>query len=183
MIKLFPAPEATNLHLNWTFFTHAFGLLFVAWDHRGVWQISFIESTNTTPEVEHEKSEAKYHCRNWQYVDAVPAQILGLFEGAKSFPLCAIATDFQRNVWEVAISIPHGETRHYEELADALSRPDSSRAVGTALGANPFALVVPCHRVLRKSGELGGYRWGIARKQTILRVEAENRENALAVAV
>jgi AraC family transcriptional regulator of adaptative response/methylated-DNA-[protein]-cysteine methyltransferase len=83
-------------------------------------------------------------------------------------PLDVQATAFERLVWEQLQRIPYGETRCYQEIAAALGRPTSARAVGRACGANPVALLIPCHRVVRKDGDAGGYRWGIARKEALL---------------
>ena len=78
------------------------------------------------------------------------------------------ATAFQRLVWEQLRNIPWGETRSYGEIANAIGQPKSVRAVANACGANPVALVTPCHRAVRKDGSLGGYRWGIERKKRLL---------------
>ncbi|MGL5487511.1 MAG: methylated-DNA--[protein]-cysteine S-methyltransferase, partial [Shewanella sp.] len=76
------------------------------------------------------------------------------------------------NVWRALLNLPKGEVASYGDIAKAIGKPKASRAVGTAIGANPVALLIPCHRVLRQSGELGGYRWGETRKHAILAREA-----------
>jgi AraC family transcriptional regulator of adaptative response/methylated-DNA-[protein]-cysteine methyltransferase len=83
-------------------------------------------------------------------------------------PLDIRGTAFQAQVWRALQRIPPGETATYGEIAAALGRPAAVRAVGRACGANPLALLVPCHRVIRKDGDLGGYRWGIERKRALL---------------
>ncbi|WP_366554635.1 methylated-DNA--[protein]-cysteine S-methyltransferase [Aquibaculum sediminis] len=90
-------------------------------------------------------------------------------------PLDIRATAFQRRVWNELAAIPCGETRSYAELAARLGLPKAARAVGGACGANPVALILPCHRVLRGDGALGGYRWGVARKKALLRQEASGQ--------
>lgn len=87
-------------------------------------------------------------------------------------PLDVRATAFQRRVWQAIRSIPWGETRTYRQLAASIGRPDAVRAVARACAQNPVALVVPCHRVVRSDGRLGGYRWGLERKAELLRREA-----------
>lgn len=82
-----------------------------------------------------------------------------------------LGTDFQRLVWKNCTLIPSGETRTYQELAQALGRPKATRAVGTALGANPFLVLVPCHRVLRADGSLGGFASGLETKARLLSCE------------
>lgn len=86
-------------------------------------------------------------------------------------PLDIRGTVFQRRVWEELRRIPRGETRTYRDIARAVGAPDAMRAVGSACGANPVALVVPCHRAVRTDGGLGGYAWGLPRKKKLLALE------------
>ncbi|MBK1667690.1 hypothetical protein CKO28_06535 [Rhodovibrio sodomensis] len=86
-------------------------------------------------------------------------------------PLDVRATAFQRRVWQGLLAIPPGETRSYGDLAAELGTPGAARAVGSACAHNPVALVIPCHRVTRADGGLGGYRWGVAAKQALLERE------------
>ncbi|MGL6289867.1 MAG: methylated-DNA--[protein]-cysteine S-methyltransferase, partial [Silanimonas sp.] len=79
---------------------------------------------------------------------------------------------FQMRVWRFLQGIPLGVTRSYAEVAQAIGSPNAVRAVGSACGANRVAVLVPCHRVLRGDGGLGGYRWGLSRKQALLQSEA-----------
>ena len=88
-------------------------------------------------------------------------------------PLDIRATAFQRLVWEQLRKIPYGETRSYQEIAAELDRPKASRAVAKACATNPVPLLVPCHRVVRQNGDLGGYRFGVARKRALLEGERE----------
>ena len=78
------------------------------------------------------------------------------------------ATAFQWKVWRALQHIPYGETRAYAEVARAIGKPRAARAVARACATNPVCLVVPCHRVVGKSGDLTGYRWGVPRKQALL---------------
>ena len=87
-------------------------------------------------------------------------------------PLDVRGTVFQRRVWEALRAIPRGETRSYSQIARAIGAPKAVRAVGSACGANPVALVIPCHRALRADGSLGGYAWGLKRKQRLIELEA-----------
>ncbi|HTU26041.1 MAG TPA: bifunctional DNA-binding transcriptional regulator/O6-methylguanine-DNA methyltransferase Ada [Pirellulales bacterium] len=86
-------------------------------------------------------------------------------------PLDVRGTAFQRRVWQALCRIPVGKTMTYAELAAALGQPTAQRAVAQACGANPVAVVIPCHRVVRSDGGLGGYRWGVERKDELLRRE------------
>lgn len=89
-----------------------------------------------------------------------------------SLPVHVRATAFQQRVWQFLQSIPAGETRSYTEVAEAIGSPRAVRAVASACAANNVAVLIPCHRVLRQTGALSGYRWGVERKQALLRLEA-----------
>ncbi|MDQ3227384.1 MAG: methylated-DNA--[protein]-cysteine S-methyltransferase, partial [Chloroflexota bacterium] len=90
-----------------------------------------------------------------------------------TLPLDAPGTPFQRQVWNALQAIPAGERRTYGEVAASLGKPDAARAVASACAANPVAIVIPCHRVVRADGETGGYRWGAERKQALLALEGD----------
>ena len=102
-------------------------------------------------------------------------QLIEYFRGTRTafeLPLALVGTGFQRRVWQAMVAIPYGETRSYADLAEGLS--SSARAVGTACGRNPIPVIIPCHRVIGKSGALTGYSGGdgLATKQFLLALEA-----------
>lgn len=88
-------------------------------------------------------------------------------------PLDLTGSVFQRRVWKMLQQIPAGETASYRDIAQRLGQPGAFRAVANACGANPVAVIVPCHRVLRQDGSLGGYRWGVERKRQLLDREVQ----------
>jgi len=90
-------------------------------------------------------------------------------------PLDVRATAFQWGVWKQLQAIPYGETRTYQQVAASMGRPSATRAVARACATNPVALVIPCHRVVRTDGSMGGYRWGIPRKRALLDLERRGR--------
>ncbi len=94
-------------------------------------------------------------------------------------PLDVVGTAFQQAVWAELRKIPAGETRSYAEIAAAVGQPGAVRAVGTANGSNPVAVLVPCHRVIRSDGSLGGYAGGLERKRKLLEAETEGRQGSL----
>lgn len=105
------------------------------------------------------------------------AQVVGLVEQprlAAALPLDIRGTAFQQRVWQALAAIPAGSTRSYAELADALGAPRAVRAVASACAANPLAVAIPCHRVVRGDGGLAGYRWGVERKRELLAREARD---------
>ena len=91
---------------------------------------------------------------------------------SRAFPLDLRGTGFQRNVWNALRDIQPGVTTTYTTIARRLGRPSSARAVAHACAANPIAVLIPCHRVVRSDGALAGYRWGIERKRALLEREA-----------
>lgn len=96
---------------------------------------------------------------------------LGEHPLAVTFPLDVRATAFQQRVWKALQQIPRGETRSYGSIAKELGSPTAARAVGMAIGSNPVAVVVPCHRAIHSDGSLSGYRWGVERKKKLLKAE------------
>ena len=85
-------------------------------------------------------------------------------------------TDFQQQVWNAIRQIPYGEVRSYQWIADQIGRPKSARSVGNAVGANPVSILIPCHRVIRSNGALGGYGGGLERKRQLLALEGHDIE-------
>jgi AraC family transcriptional regulator of adaptative response/methylated-DNA-[protein]-cysteine methyltransferase len=114
-------------------------------------------------------------------LERVAAEMLGgpgSSTNGKMPPIDVTATAFQWRVWQALTRIPTGETRSYADVARAIGEPKAARAVGHACGSNKLAFIVPCHRVVRADGTPGGWRWGIARKQKLLKSEAQaNRHN------
>ncbi len=109
-----------------------------------------------------------------RWVSAILRHLDG-YEPHLDLPLDIRATAFQRQVWEALRTIPYGRTRSYAEVARGIGRPRATRAVAQACATNPVALVIPCHRVVKSDGDLGGYRWGTKRKRSLLEREAERQ--------
>jgi len=106
------------------------------------------------------------------------AQVVGLVEAPGTglgLPLDVRGTAFQQRVWQALRRIPAGKTATYAQIARRIGAPQSVRAVGQAVGANPLAIAIPCHRVVRTDGALAGYRWGVERKRALLEREAKGR--------
>lgn len=83
-------------------------------------------------------------------------------------------TNFQKSVWEELIKIPYGETRTYKDIAEKIKNPKASRAVGSAISKNPFLILIPCHRVIRSDGKMGGFAYGLDVKEKLLDLEKGN---------
>ena len=109
-----------------------------------------------------------------RHTEALTEQVFGAYTGERplSLNLYLNGTNFQIKVWEALLRIPPGAVTSYQGLAEQAGHPGASRAVGTALGRNPIAILIPCHRVIRKLGEFGNYRYGVTRKKALLGWEA-----------
>ncbi len=148
-------------------------MLLAATDH-GVCAISFGESDGGLLEgLRREFPDATVRrgdvvLRRW--VRALLEQLHGE-RPLPQLPLDVQATAFQRRVWEHLQSIPYGTTKSYGEVARAIGQASSARAVASACASNPVAVAIPCHRVVRGTGDLGGYRWGTERKKALLEME------------
>jgi AraC family transcriptional regulator of adaptative response/methylated-DNA-[protein]-cysteine methyltransferase len=95
-----------------------------------------------------------------------------LWQANQPLRIVLIGSDFEMQVWQALLKVPFGSATSYSGLADRIGRPKAARAVGAAVGRNPISFVVPCHRVMGKSGTLTGYHWGLIRKQAIIGWEA-----------
>lgn len=107
---------------------------------------------------------------------ALEAWVGAAFGAGGEAKVAMIGAPFQIKVWEALLSVPTGAVTTYSEIARAVGRPKAARAVGTAVGRNPVSWLIPCHRALRKSGELGGYHWGLPVKRAMLAWEAARAE-------
>jgi AraC family transcriptional regulator, regulatory protein of adaptative response / methylated-DNA-[protein]-cysteine methyltransferase len=154
------------------------GLLLIAATDRGVCFVQFGDSPEGLlgalrkeyPEavLESMRSPASREFRQW--MEALN-RYLEHKQPSVDLPVDVRATAFQMRVWNYLQSIPSGEVRSYGEVAAAIGAPSATRAVARACATNPVALAIPCHRVIRGSGELGGYRWGLERKRELLEME------------
>jgi AraC family transcriptional regulator of adaptative response/methylated-DNA-[protein]-cysteine methyltransferase len=153
-----------------------FGSAFVAETPRGLCRLTFVDDVAEAEgdgSTELEALRVLWPRADFVRNDARAAELVAIIWGHRTatFPLAVTGTNFQVQVWRALLELEPGETVTYGALARKLGRPEAARAVGTAVGANPVAWVIPCHRVLRAGGVLGGYRWGPARKQMIRRWE------------
>jgi AraC family transcriptional regulator of adaptative response/methylated-DNA-[protein]-cysteine methyltransferase len=147
------------------------GPVLIAATERGVCAICFAdEQAALEPELRARFPRARLQPSD-PALDRLATQVVRLIDGAgigADLPLDLVGTAFQQRVWRALRAIPAGTTTTYGALAKTIGAPRAVRAVGTACGANPVAVVVPCHRVVRGDGALGGYRWGLRRKKTLL---------------
>ncbi len=154
-----------------------FGSAFLAETARGLCRLAFVERGSERSEL----SQLREQFVKAEFVDddARAAELVETIwgRGKAQIPLAVVGTNFQVQVWRALLELDPAETVTYGALARKLGKPEGARAVGSAVGANPIAWIIPCHRVLQAGGKLGGYRWGTARKQMIRRWE-ERRAGA-----
>lgn len=158
---------------------HEFGRMLLAQTHRGVCAISFLAHDTHAEEI----AELQ---KQWPHAEIVEdatctAAVAGRIFNRSSVQderihLTVRGTNFQINVWKALLRIPPGQIRSYQQLAAQLGKPGAYRAVATAIAANPAGFLIPCHRVLRSSGDAGEYHWGRNRKQAMLAWEAAKNE-------
>lgn len=186
--RLGMAPKAyrrggEGLELRWSLVPTALGQALVAVTERGVCAVLLGEDAGALEA----DLRAEFPRASLQRVDAgrdeflaprVRAVAEALSDRAGAVPVELIGTAFQQRVWEALMRIPAGETRSYAELADSLGMPRGARAVARACAGNRVAVLVPCHRVIRGDGSLGGYRWGLPRKQALLDSERRGHDAA-----
>lgn len=167
-----------GMHIHYTVVNCPLGCLLVAATRRGVCAVSL----GDTPEYLEAELRADYPAADIARADADlgewVAALVAYLEGQEphlDLPLDVQATAFQWRVWQALRAIPAGETRSYSAIARSIGSPQAARAVGSACANNPVALIIPCHRAVREDGSLGGYRWGLARKESLLEQEAAQR--------
>jgi len=164
--------EQTALLIRWDVLESPLGSLYVAVSDRGLYRLDFSPDPDAFLNTLDPLARTE---RNPAALAPVAGQLREYFAGARSrfdLPLdLSRLSPFQRRVLQTARQIPAGSVWTYRQVAQVIGQPQASRAVGQALGRNPIPIVIPCHRVVRSSGELGGYRGGLDRKRQLLRLE------------
>jgi AraC family transcriptional regulator of adaptative response/methylated-DNA-[protein]-cysteine methyltransferase len=162
-----------NLQINYSFAESPFGNIIVASTSKGVCHLAFFEEERKAFEaLENHFPNAHFK----QMVDLIQQNALFIFRHdwgkLNEIKLHLKGTDFQLKVWETLLKIPMGQLSTYGAIAEQINNSKASRAVGTAIGSNPVAFLIPCHRVIQSTGTFGGYMWGATRKTAIIGWEA-----------
>ncbi|AWK04211.1 cysteine methyltransferase [Flavobacterium crocinum] len=158
-----------NLAINYSFAESPFGNIIVASTQKGICFMAFAEDeANGFSALKDKFPNAEFSRK----LDLVQQNALFIFQNDWSklaeIKLHLKGTDFQLKVWETLLKIPMGQLSTYGTIAQQIEKPNASRAVGTAIGSNPVAFLIPCHRVIQSSGVFGGYMWGNTRKTAII---------------
>lgn len=163
-----------GMKINYIIAECPLGLLLVAATDKGICAVTLGDNDEKLTEDLHAEFPQADITRHKQHLQRQVNTLLEHLAGQEphpALPLDVQGTAFQKRVWEELRRIPYGRTASYGEIARRIGQPTATRAVARACATNPAALVTPCHRVIRENGELGGYRWGIERKQELLEKE------------
>ncbi|KFN03493.1 methylated-DNA--[protein]-cysteine S-methyltransferase [Bacillus clarus] len=164
-----------NKTIYWTLFVHENWQLHVAATSNGLCFIgsqkqTFEELTTWASKKLPQHTLVQSHTRLQPYIK----ELIEYFEHKRknfTFPIEAYGTSFQLTVWNALREIPYGKTYSYSNIAEWIQQPKAVRAVGTAIGANPLLITIPCHRILGKNGKLTGFRGGLEMKKELLKLE------------
>lgn|ERR1700754_780110 len=162
-----------ELHINYSFAETPFGNIIVASTPKGICYMAFADDREEAFKLlQFQFPNASYE----QVVDVAQQDALHIFKKDWSelskIKLHLKGTNFQLKVWEALLRIPMGQLSTYSDISKQIQQPNASRAVGSAIGANPVAFLIPCHRVIKSTGEFGGYHWGPTRKSAMIGWEA-----------
>jgi AraC family transcriptional regulator, regulatory protein of adaptative response / methylated-DNA-[protein]-cysteine methyltransferase len=161
--------------IRYTFADSPLGRMLIAATDKGICAIQFANSDGELEQGLRHEFPFAIRRRDDKAMNAWKRDLLRQMRGQRlnsALPLDIQATAFQRRVWSHLQSIPFGATRSYAAVAKAIGQPTAMRAVARACATNPVAVAIPCHRVVSKSGDLGGYRWGVERKKALLEMES-----------
>jgi len=167
--------DGRNVTITYVTIETSLGLIMIGATDRGLCFLQFGDTRRGLlamlekeyPSARREAMNKPYHPHFQKWVEALNGYLAGTHPHL-DLPLDIRATVFQIRVWNYLQSIPYGEVQSYGEVAAGIGNTNATRAVARACAANRVALVIPCHRVIRGTGELGGYRWGLARKRTLI---------------
>lgn len=167
------ANKGEKLNINYSFASSLFDEIIVASTEKGICYLAFLDEKEAAltalkkcfPKAkfsqqtdERQRNARLFFSSDWSKIQKVKLHITG--------------TDFQLSVWKALLKIPMGNLTTYGNIATTIQQPKAARAVGTAIGSNPIAFIIPCHRVIQSSGGIGGYMWGTARKTALINWEA-----------
>lgn len=161
-----------GLEIRYGFHPTPFGECLIAVTEKGICALSFVDENTKQQEFDRfvDKWQSARLIFDPTHTAVVVRQIFDRKEPQK-IHLLVKGTNFQLKVWEALLKIPAGAVTTYQKIAESIQQPGAVRAVGTAIGQNPVAVLIPCHRVIRKEGQVGEYHWGSTRKKALLGCE------------
>ncbi|MDC9815361.1 methylated-DNA--[protein]-cysteine S-methyltransferase [Acinetobacter nosocomialis] len=175
--------QGDGVELNYSVETSPFGDLLVVSSEKGICSVRFVDSRENIQDIIKQyfpKAQLRNHSPIWHQ------QIAQWFRQdfsehlQQKLPLNLAGTPFQLQVWEALLTIPEGQLRTYQDIAEQIGKPKAVRAVATAIGQNPIAYLIPCHRVIRATGMVGEYHWQKGRKLALLAWEMAKQQGEIA---
>lgn len=164
-----------SLTINYSFSESPFGKIITASTEKGICYMAFENDKETAlGNLIHKFPNASFFEKQERFQKNALSIFSQDWTKLNTIKLHLKGTDFQLKVWESLLTIPMGKLSTYGNLAEKIGNPNASRAVGTAIGSNPVAFLIPCHRVIQSSGNIGGYMWGSERKQLIIGWESSH---------
>lgn len=171
--------KGDGITIDYAIHNTPFGNVFIAVTHKGICKFSFLNRKDIKVHLNelYKKWPLAVIRENYESTfEIVESMFSGEVKLNRPLSLHVSGTNFQLSVWKALLEIPEGTVTSYTQIASEIDKPRAARAVGTAIGANPVAFVIPCHRVIQQSGKLGGYHWGETRMHAIHAWEAARNE-------
>ena len=162
--------QGAGIQIAYGFHETPLGACILATTERGLCGLSFVQNNDRETaflELKNKWQNAQL-VENQEYTEGVVQRIFNETATDRKFNLLVKGTNFQLKVWQALLHIPSGNVASYQTIAQSIGNPKALQAVGSAVGANPVGYLIPCHRVIRKEGQIGEYHWGSARKTLIL---------------
>ncbi len=171
--------QGAGVTIHYTVATTRIGTMLLAATEHGICSIRFGDAAGALERELHSEYPQAEIVRSDRTLGEQVKALRAIIEGksAAPLPLDIQATAFQRRVWQELQAIPRGTTKSYSKIAADIGHPKAARAVARACATNPVAVAIPCHRVVREDGTMGGYRWGVERKKRLLALETKAAEN------
>ena len=166
--------KGKDVRITYGFGESPFGEALIAFTEKGICYLGFIDDNK---EQVFQRFQEHWENADLHHDDAKAREYLeNIFIKNKKYNLLVKGTNFQINVWKALLNLPNGVVSTYQDIANYLERPKSVRAVASAIGKNHIGYLIPCHRVIAKSGAMSGYRWGCERKKILIAYESINKE-------
>ncbi|HFG6981996.1 methylated-DNA--[protein]-cysteine S-methyltransferase [Acinetobacter baumannii] len=175
--------QGDGVELNYSVETSPFGDLLVVSSDKGICSVRFVDHSDNIQEIVKQyfpKAQLKNHSPIWHQQIALWFRQDFSEHLQQKLPLNLAGTPFQLQVWEALLTIPEGQLRTYQDIAEQIGKPKAVRAVATAIGQNPIAYLIPCHRVIRATGMVGEYHWQKGRKLALLAWEMAKQQGEIA---
>ena len=158
--------------IRYSFYSSIFGNILIADDTTYLYWLSFADDKDSSlQELQNRYRSSELIQETSELQKIALGCISNKWENIFNIPIHLHGTQFQQDVWAEVQKIPLGQTKTYKQIAEAIGRPKAVRAVWSAIGANPIAIIIPCHRVVSSDGSLGGYHWGIEKKIVMIEWE------------